>query len=256
MVKRLNEMKTQDIDDEKLMAYADNMLDPAERSRIEQLVLSNPALAAKVRMFQQSSSLAHAALAPLVNVPVPEPLLAAVRNRIGEHKAKAKNVSLAARLQNRLPRWSWGLSMAVTASLAGVVGGLIGYQQAIQGAGQIHLAVGVAPPAPIVSVLNTLRSGEETSIGNGKLKLVSTFRISGSSLCREFEYLGRPDGAVVAVACKRDETWNVRFATVFTPMESGYAPASSLEAVEAYMSAVGAGPALSPAEEAAALKAN
>ena len=146
--------------------------------------------------------------------------------------------------------------MAAVASIVGAVVGIVAYQQITREADQARLAVGTAPAAPIMSVLNTLRSGEETSIGNDKLKLVSTFRISGSSLCREFEYIGQPDGAVVAVACKQGETWNVRFATVFTPMESGYAPASSLEAVEAYMSAVGAGPALSPAEEAAALKAN
>ena len=247
-------MTMQDVDDETLMAYADNMLDPADRARIEKLVLSNPAFAAKVKMFQQTSSQTHAALAPLVDVPVPEPLLATVRNQISDHEAK--KVSLRAIMQNHLPRWSWGLSMAAAASIAGVVGVMIGYQQAFQGANQTRLAVGAAPSAPFVSALNTLKSGEETSIGNDKLKLVSTFRISGSSLCREFEYIGKPDGSVVAVACEQGETWNIRFATVFTPTESGYAPASSLEAVEAYMLAIGAGPALTTADEDAALKAN
>jgi anti-sigma factor RsiW len=248
-------MNTQDVDDETLMAYADNMLDPADRTRIEKLVASNPAVAAKVRMFQQTSSLTHAALAPLLDVPVPEPLLAAVRSRISDHKATpARNLSLATLLQNRLPRWSLGLSMAAAASIAGVIGVTFGYQQAIQGADQTHLAVGTAPSAPIVSALNTLSSGEETAIGTAKLRVVSTFRISGSSLCREFEYIGQPDGSVVSVACEQGRNWNIRFATVFTPMESGYAPASSLEAVDAYMSAIGAGPALTPADEAAALK--
>lgn len=248
-------MNTQDVDDETLMAYADNMLDPADRTHIEKLVLSNPAVAAKVRMFQHTASLTHAALAPLVNVPVPYALQTAVRRKISEHEATpARDLSLATLLQNRLPRWNLGLSMAAAVSIAGVIGAAVGYQQAIQGADQTHLAVGAAPSAPIVSVLNTLGSGEETSIGNNKLKLVSTFRISGASLCREFEYIGQPDGPVVAVACEHGKTWNIRFANVFTPMESGYAPASSLEAVDAYMSAIGAGPALTPADEAAALK--
>jgi anti-sigma factor RsiW len=250
-------MNTQDVNDETLMAYADNMLDPAGRAHVEKLVLSNPVLAAKVRTFQQTYNLAHAALTPLVDVPVPEPLLAALRNRISDHEApSAKNLSLATILQNRLPRWGWGLAMAAAASIAGVVGAVIGYQQAIQGADQTRLAVGAAPSAPIVSALNVLKSGEETSIGNDKLKLVSTFRISGSSLCREFEYMGQPDGTVVVVACRQGETWNVRFATVFMPVEGGYAPASSLEAVEAYMSSIGAGPAMDPADEDTALKVN
>jgi hypothetical protein len=60
----------------------------------------------------------------------------------------------------------------------------------------------------------------------------------------------------VAIACKKDETWKIQFAVISSPMETGYAPASSLEAVEAYMLAIGAGPALTIAEEDTALKAN
>jgi anti-sigma factor RsiW len=246
-------MNTHDVNDETLMAYADDMLEPADRERIEKLVRSDPSLAAKVAMFQRTSSLAEAALAPLIDVPVPDALLANVTAQISEHKAMASSLSLTAWLQNRLPRWGYGLSIAAAASIAGAAVGIFGYQ-AIQKADQIHLAVGTVPAAPIVSVLNTLRSGEETSIGNAKLKLVSTFRILGSSLCREFEYASQPDGAVVAVACKQGESWNIRFATVFTSMEGGYAPASSLEAVDAFMSAVGAGPVMAPADEEAALK--
>ena len=219
-------MNTHDVNDETLMAYADDMLEPADRERIEKLVAVNPSLAAKVAMFQRTSSLGRSALAPLIDVPVPDALRQKSRHRSAEHKVKAGSLSLTAWLQNRMPRWSYGLSIAVAASIAGGVVGIFGYQ-AIQKADQIQLAVGTAPAAPIVSVLNTLRSGEETSIGNAKLKLVSTFRILSSSLCREFEYASQPDGAVVAVACKQGETWNVRFATVFTSMEGGYAPASS-----------------------------
>ena len=71
-------MSAQDINDEMLMAYADNMVDPVERAKIDTIVMSNPTVAAKVRMFQQTSTLTHAALAPLIDVPVPQALQAAV----------------------------------------------------------------------------------------------------------------------------------------------------------------------------------
>jgi hypothetical protein len=254
---RLKDMKTQDFDDETLMAYADNMLGPAETARIEKLVLSDPAVAAKVRMFQQTSSLTHAALAPLVNVPVPEALRAAVKGRISDHEARSgKLPPLKTRLQNRFAQWGFGLSLAAASSFAGLLGVIIGYQQAMLAPNHPQITFGVAPSASIVAALNTMNSGEETKVGDDKIRFVATFRNADQSLCRELEYASRTDGSIVAIACKKDETWKIQFAVISSPMETGYAPASSLEAVEAYMLAIGAGPALTIAEEDTALKAN
>lgn len=142
------------------------------------------------------------------------------------------------------------------ASIALLAGAVIGYQQAKFTANHSHIAFGAALSAMTVTALNSASSGEEMAIGTDRLKLVSTFRVTDQSLCREFEYASQADGAIVAVACRDRESWKVRFAATSNPLENGYAPASSLDAVEAYLAAIGAGPALSPADEKAALKSD
>jgi hypothetical protein len=232
------------------------MLEPAEAARIKKLAQSNPDIAAKIEMFRQSANLTGATLAPLVDIPVPGALHAAVRKQIADHKAEsAKLLPLKTVLKNLLPRWSFGLSMAA-ASIALLAGVVIGHQQSRLTADHSHIAFGAALSAKTVAALNSARSGEEVAIGTDRLKLVSTFRVTDQSLCREFEYASQADGAIVAVACRDDESWKIRFAATSGPLENGYAPASSLDAVEAYLAAIGAGPALSPANEEVALKSD
>jgi hypothetical protein len=250
-------MRTQDVDDETLMAYADNMLDPAARARIEKLVQTNPALTARVRMFQQTSNLTHAALAPLIDVPVPKPLLAAVKGRMaGKSRNFARNSSLRNIPQIWSPHWRAGLSFAVAASVAGLIGATIGYLHAVRATDHTHIAITATLPAPIVVALNSGSSGGEILVGDDKLKLVSTFLASDRSLCRELEYSSQVDGSIVAVACKQGNSWRIQFAVASAPKEDGYAPASSFDAVEAYLSAIGAGPPLAIADENAVLSSD
>jgi anti-sigma factor RsiW len=233
------------------------MLEPDEAARIKALALSNPDVAAKIKMFRQTASLTHATLAPLVDVPIPEALRTAVRNRIADHKIESvRRLPLGTMLQRLLPRWRFGLSMAAVASIAVLTGVVIGYQQGRLASDRSHIAVDAALSAPIATALNSARSGENVAVGADKLRLVSTFRVIDLSLCREFEYASQADGATVAVACRSNDIWKVRFAVTSNTSEDGYAPASSLEAVETYMTAIGARPALTSADEDAALKSN
>ena len=50
---------------------------------------------------------------------------------------------------------------------------------------------------------------------------------------------------MVSVACRSEEQWQVRFTVAAAGADDGYAPASSLEALDAYLSAIGAGEPLS-----------
>jgi hypothetical protein len=59
----------------------------------------------------------------------------------------------------------------------------------------------------------------------------------------------------VAVACHGGGAWDVPFTVAAGQADGGYAPASSLEALDAYLAAVGAGPPLEPAAEREALSA-
>ena len=64
--------------DEMLMAYADGQLDDAEKRRIEALIASDPAYAARVESFRRSGQAARDAFAGVMAEPVPLGLVSAI----------------------------------------------------------------------------------------------------------------------------------------------------------------------------------
>ncbi|MEM9107199.1 MAG: anti-sigma factor, partial [Pseudomonadota bacterium] len=85
-------------------------------------------------------------------------------------------------------------------------------------------------------------------------RAIASYRDAVETLCREFEVDRTDNSTIVAVACRADTQWEYRFTVVAGQTNSGYAPASSLEALDAYLNAVGASDPLSPEDEAAALQ--
>ncbi len=66
-------------DDETLMAYADGALDGALAARVARAALADRRVRARIEIFRRTAMLARAALAPVVDEPVPARLVAAVR---------------------------------------------------------------------------------------------------------------------------------------------------------------------------------
>ncbi|MBL8833424.1 MAG: anti-sigma factor [Rhodospirillales bacterium] len=67
-------------DDETLMAYADGALDAVAAARVAKAARGERDVAARVETFRRTAMLARAALAPVVDEPVPARLVAAVRD--------------------------------------------------------------------------------------------------------------------------------------------------------------------------------
>jgi hypothetical protein len=88
-------------------------------------------------------------------------------------------------------------------------------------------------------------AGGETAVGDDRFRAIATFRVDGGGLCREFEVDHADASSVVAVACRVDDEWRVTFTVASAATTEGYAPVSSLEALEGYLAAVGAAPPLS-----------
>ncbi len=247
------------ITDEKLMAYADGELNAAEAAEVERAMAEDEALALRVTLFAGSrKAVREAAMAtPLA---VPEALAEKVRalgaahaaGRAAAEKAPDKIVDLSAR---RRPAGSWQLPLAASIALAiGAIGGWIVAHSSTTPAGLEIAALG--DPA-IVEALSTLPSGERQVLDNGnQFAAIASFEDGGGRFCREFEYDQVSGTTLVAVACHDQTHWDVRFAIAAPAATPGlYAPASSLETLDAYLSATGAGAPLSTADEAAALSA-
>ncbi|WP_419910876.1 anti-sigma factor family protein [Hoeflea sp.] len=233
--------------DEVLMAFADGELQPEEREAIEHAMESDDALAARVATFLDSRMKAQDALKPLLDEPVPEALTARV-------SAMVDNSSNVTALRQptpaaRLPGRGWALPLA--ASVALVAGALGGYLAGISGTGQTNgLRMADLAQPGISTALNTVASGAETDLSAGeRFRAIASYRDSDGTFCREFEVDHTDGSTVVAVACRPGATWDLQFTVIAQQNSSGYAPASSLEALEAYLSAVGAGAPMEADEE-------
>lgn len=238
------------IDDERLMAFADGELSPDEAAEMEQAMARSEEIAARVSALAESRALARRALGEAP--PVPDALAARIRAMAEAAAAPqtAQVIDLASR-RRLVPFWQ--LPVAASIALAvGVFGGLFGKPG---GGASDGLAIAAIDEAALVEALATVRSGERAEIAGGKVfAAVATFRDGEGQLCREFEHGSSGSDRVVAVACRSDATWKVRFAVASASADAdGYVPASSLETLDAWLSAVEAGAPLSDDEEAAAL---
>ncbi len=251
--------------DEMLMRFADGELDADEMAVIEKAMESDDDLVARVAMFIETKAQAQAALKPLLDEPVPDKLKAAVEGMIAakrteDAKVEAKPATVVpfeARKTAAKPAVrQWTLPLA--ASIAAVIGGLAGYWAANTGErGQGGLWVaGVIRPA-LGEALATVESGKEIRLAgiSDRFRVIATFRNNAEDLCREFEVDSADRSTVVSVACRSEDEWRVSFAVVAPGDAQGYAPVSSTEALDAYLSAIEAGDPLSVEEEAEALSA-
>lgn len=242
------------INDERLMAFADGELSPDDLAEVERAIALDPALAAKVAQLTESRAAMKRAFGTAASVP--ESLSAAILAMAEADAARraapepARNVVDLASRRRTVPFWQ--LPIAASIALAvGVLAGGFGKP----GESDVGLEVaGIGDPA-LMEALATVKSGERTAIGDGADFLaIASFHDGEGQLCREFEHDRKGGETVVAVACRNDDAWSVRFAVAAAATDTeGYAPASSLDTLDSWLSAVEAGAPLSADEEAAAL---
>lgn len=254
-------MMPNQFDDETLMAFADGELDRDAAQRVEDAIGADPNLAARVAVFAETRRQAKAALTPMLAEPIPHALSSAVERMIAEARADnpapASNVVAFSRPKPaaRLERSPWVMALAAS-FVAAVIAGAGGYLLRAPGAGQDgHLDVaGLGNPA-LARALEQVNSGQEISIDetDQRFRVIASFRDDTGTLCREFEVDTADISTVVSVACRAGDAWAVNFAVVAPADTGGYAPASSTEALDAYLSAIGAGAPLSSEDETAAL---
>jgi hypothetical protein len=244
------------IDDEKLMAYADGELTAAQAAEVERAMAEDEELAGKVAMFADSRSAVKRALgAP---PPVPDALAAKIRSMAdtdarlrGGNVVEGNVVSLASRRRS-VPFWQ--LPIAASVALAvGFLGGWIGGSDPGQNGG---FGIAELSDPALIDALQTVRSGERIDLGGGaEFAAIATFRDGDGALCREFEHDSAGGRTVIGVACREAADWTVEFAVAAASTDAeGYAPASSIDALDAWLSATEAGAPLPEAAEEAALR--
>lgn len=256
-------MQNPEFTDEELMAYADGELPEERATALDMALATQVELADRLAVFIDTKSVAQEAWAPDLNDPVPEHLVQRVRDLAAADR-QARNASDQTvvafppppRPQTQAQTPVWKLSLAASLALAvGLGAGFMLSPQIGDGFGGIEIAA--LTDARIIAALDTVPSGEDAVLDNGaRIAPIATFFDGTQTLCREFEF-DRADGmTIVSVACQRGGQWDVQMAVAAAAAtDTGYAPASSLDTLDAYLTANNAGPPLDPDAEAAALTA-
>ena len=241
-----------DFDDETLMAYADGELSPERIAEVERAMVADGAVASRVALFERTRRAVADDAAAHPIPPVSDALLARIHVLAARAASGSSTVVTMAQRPRRPP---WHLPVAASIALAvGLGAGVLAGRQEWAAPG---LQIAALDDPDIVAALDTMPSGERMTLPGGDgITAIASFRGGEGDFCRELEY-DRPEGAtVVAVACRSLGVWEIRFAVVATASgATGYAPASSLEALDAYITSTGAGAPMSPDEERAALSA-
>lgn len=232
------------VSDEMLMALADGELTGADASKLMARIKANPALAARYAQFTDTSLVMRHAMDP---GPVPDYLIRNVLTApTGQTTAPEKVTRLWAKPREQAGGFGWSLALAASVVLAAGMG--------------FYLGGGNLVPAPagpdVTAVLTGTATGENIRLADG-----GSARVLGSfdtdlGLCRLIVLQG-PDGRSDRnVVCQLpDGAWQ----TALSVNEGGggdFALASdtAVGTVDSFLDAIGAGAALTPDDEARALR--
>lgn len=219
------------VEDEKLMAFADGELSPDERKEIERALAADEGLRRKVEAHRQLRQELASAFDGALQEPVPVRLRAA---------AEASQVVHIA--DRRAQRWSgrnWG---AMAASLA--AGLLLGV--GLMRADGPLLAVeehGLVAQGALARALETQLAADAP----GAVRIGLTFRARDNRFCRTFELMR---GGMAGLACKENEHWTIAMAASQQP--SGEVRMAAAPEVMAAVDALIEGEPLDAAGEARA----
>ncbi|MEL7013933.1 MAG: anti-sigma factor [Pseudomonadota bacterium] len=243
-------MTDHSFDDETLMAYADGELDTETAARLETALREDTGLAERLAIFSGTRDALAEAAAVARKTSVPDTLTERVQETVRAARESAANDTVVS-LANRRPTARLFHPVALAAGFAtlGLVTGLV-LSPSTPGPGNAELQFTVLEGAAVPDALDRVQSGERTAITGGEIEIIASFLSQDGALCREFE-LDRSDAmTVVAVACRTGTDWAPRFAVVAAAADdTTFAPASSMEALDAYLTAIGASAPMTLEEE-------
>jgi len=208
--------------DDTVMAYVDGELDAPTRARVEAAAAADPELARRIARQQSLRRRLSAALDPVLKEPVPERLLATVRDAAREH-APAQVVPLARRRAS-LTSWSWREWSALAASL--VLGALLGpWLVQLQTGGPLRARAGeLLADGALARALSAQLAG--TQPPDAPVQIGVSFRARDGDYCRTFVLRDR--NALAGLACRSQGSWRLRvLAAAPRTASEGYRPAAA-----------------------------
>lgn len=244
------------LSDEILMAFSDGELDEPVAAVVEKAMAGDPAVASRVAEFLRSRRLVRSAFPEETAADVAPELRAAVQAQIDRveppgHRGTPPGLRTRISMSFAGRRPFWLTLAASVAGLALVTAAYIAsphYPPTSDAAGPVAL---LGDPQ-VGRVLSESRSGQEQDLPLGRIRVVSTFRVTNGALCREFKFQAS-SGTADAVAC-RSGGWKITFAVAASTTGGAYVPSGEGDLMESYLQSAGAGEPLLDAAEIAALR--
>jgi len=186
------------VSDETFFAWLDGELDPAEAARVEAEVAVDAKLSAMAAEHRAMQARLRRSFDPLLDAPLPEPLLAAVRN-----PPQAEIIDFSQAKERRAPRsWpslaQWG-AMAATLAIGVLTGTVVPHQR---DAGPVEVQGGKIYAA---SYINRALDTQLASAPSGDVRIGMTFRDRSGAICRSFTA-----PASSGMACRDNGRWQMR----------------------------------------------
>jgi len=182
------------IDEEMLVAYADDELDELTRARVERAVAESPALRVRLELHRNLRTRITAHYGPVTDEPVPAHLAALLR----PEKPEATVIPFPARAKSsRIPAWS-GFA-AVAASLAV---GMVAGQMVLPGNKNVaeHRGILVAR-GPLADALDEQLASNQAG---ASIRIGISFRNTAGEFCRTYN-----TQALSGIACKGELGWQL-----------------------------------------------
>ena len=187
------------VSDETFFAWLDGELEPAEAARIEAAVAADPRLSAMADEHWKMQSSLRGAFDRLLDAPVPDSLLASVRNPSSTADVFDFTQAKKRREVRRWPSVSQWASMAATLALGIVVGTVLPHQRDV---GPVKVEGGkIYAAASLGRALDT----QLASAPAGDVRIGMTFRDRGGAVCRSFTAASSS-----GVACRDNGGWQLR----------------------------------------------
>ena len=191
------------VDDEKLMAFADGELPPAERAEIEKKLSEDPALRERLAAQQRLRAHLSQAYDGALDEPVPQRLrdILETRPQTDALVQTAEVVELGAA---RAAKWSlreWG---AMAASLAAG----LAIALAVTAANAPMMAAtadGLRARGPLAAALEQRLAADQ----DGAVRIGVSFRARGGGYCRAFDLMR---SNVSGLACRDEGGWRIEIA--------------------------------------------
>ncbi|MCM2563635.1 hypothetical protein M8756_16040 [Lutimaribacter sp. EGI FJ00015] len=237
----MSDPRENSVSDDMLMALADGELEPEQADALRARIENDPALAARYAVFTET---ANALRAAYTQDGVPDRLVKAV---LATPAATDKPATKTANnILPVLPRVAWPLALAAT--LAAGVGLGWGLRSPDGPAGTPGLA-------DVARTVSDVPTGQTYDVaGFGTARVLGTFDTE-QGLCRLIAVSPASDPAGRFLACRKGGDWRIAISVTDGP-DSGFTPASDVatEVIDDFLSAIGAGRALTVEAEASALR--